>query len=315
MAADGRITAFAKCRNERLRLPAFLRHYRELGVTGFVIVDNASIDGSAEYLRGQHDVNVVSTRAPLRQSRGGAAWLNGVLAEFGTDSWCVTVDIDELLVYPGSERARLPEFTRYLDEQGCAAVMCLLLDMYPRGPLARCTYAAGDDLIGAAPYFDAAPYRETRAKWCPGVLVRGGMRERVFFPEFRGRAASLLRLVWRPKPPCLTKVPLVRWDKASRYLYANHWVSSKRVAAETGALLHVKFLQDFHQRAVAEAARGEYFRNAVEYRRYAARLDRDPDMSLAFDGSVRFENSGQLARLGLITDTTSWRQRRTSVDA
>lgn len=50
------ILLFSKCRNESLRLPAFLRHYRNLGVNRFFIVDNESTDGSTEYLVTQPDV-------------------------------------------------------------------------------------------------------------------------------------------------------------------------------------------------------------------------------------------------------------------
>lgn len=308
------ISAFAKCRNERLRLPAFLRHYRALGVHRFFIVDHDSSDGSAEYLHEQPDVWVFRTHDAFRDSSGGARWLNQLLSEFGVGWWCVTVDIDELLVYPGSERAALPVLTRYLDAHGFDALACLLLDMYPAGSLSECRYAPGDDPIAAAPFFDPGPYRTHTVKECPGVLIRGGMRERVFFPEFRGLRAPLAWLLGRPRPPCLTKVPLVRWDASSSYLYANHWTSPKRVATESGALLHIKFFQDFHERAVREAARGEYFKGAVEYQRYAARLARDPSVALKSEQSVRFTGTRQLVELGLIRDTATWAAERGSLE-
>jgi len=47
--APGEIRAFARCRDERLRLPAFLRHYRALGVNRFFIVDNGSSDGTVDW--------------------------------------------------------------------------------------------------------------------------------------------------------------------------------------------------------------------------------------------------------------------------
>ena len=148
---------FSKCRNEQLRLPAFLRHYRALGVSRFFIVDDASTDGSAEYLRSQSDVEVFPATGPFRDSRGGASWLNTLLAEFGTGHWCITVDVDELLVYPGREHVPLDVLTAYFDHHGYEAMSCLLLDLYPAGSLADVIYAAGDDLLAAAPYFDAGP--------------------------------------------------------------------------------------------------------------------------------------------------------------
>lgn len=326
--ARGEIRAFSACRNERLRLPAFLRHYRGLGVNRFFIVDNDSSDGTAEYLTGQPDVRVFRTAGRFHEANEGTDWLNALLAEYGVGGWCVTVDVDELLIYPGSERTSLRALTTHLDQRGYEALTCLLLDLYPDGPLNACSYNPGDDLLSAAPYFDIGPYDRSTFDLCPGVLIKGGMRERVFYPEFRARGlgakifdtmlyrvalrAPLLRdSPWlqarrRPSPPCLTKVPLVRWDKDSKYLHCTHWVSRKTVALETGALLHFKFLHDFHARAVEEVARGEHYDEATEYRRYAQRLALNPDMTLMYEGSTRFEGTAQLVGLGLMQETEEW---------
>src|SRR5258705_2465086 len=92
-AASGHILLFARCRNEALRLPAFLRHYRGLGVDRFFIVDNDSSDGSIEYLAGQPDVQLFCTSRRYREARSGIDWLNALLRTFGVVAWCVTVDI------------------------------------------------------------------------------------------------------------------------------------------------------------------------------------------------------------------------------
>jgi hypothetical protein len=318
------IRAFSTCRNERLRLPAFLAHYRRLGVDRFVIVDNNSSDGTTEYLASQPDVQLFLTAGRYSESKNGTAWMNALLAQFGVGLWSVTVDIDELLVYPGSEQVSLRGLTAHLEQGGYDALCCLLLDLYPAGPLKTCTYKAGEDLIAAAPYFDAGPYERIPVDLCPGILIRGGMRERVFYPEFRtrnfgvklyeamrGRAARRapflhdvpwLRARRGRTPPVLTKVPLVRWDSQSQYLHSTHWVSRKTVAPDTGALLHFKYLSDFHSRALEEASRAEHHDDGAEYRRYADRLGRDPDLTLMFEGSIRYENTAQLVRLGLMRD-------------
>jgi hypothetical protein len=333
-SGDGQpdIRLFAKLRNESLRLPAFLRHYRQLGVRRFFLVDNGSTDGSLELLRAQPDVRVFTTPASFREARGGTDWLNALLARFGVGCWCVTVDVDELLYYPGSERAGLPELTRYLDERGHQAMYTLLLDLYPGVPLRDAHYAPGDRLEEAAPFFDPGPYRRTPHDQCPGFLVYGGVRERVFYPE--ARAADLRRHLHvtlyhrilprlpvlrtsarvrahRPLfPPCLTKVPLVRWEADTRYLNVNHFVSPRRVAPESGALLHFKLLQDFDARVAVEVARGEYYDGASEFRRYAERLQAQPDLRFTDSGSVRFADSAQLVRLGLMADSEGWSGRR-----
>jgi hypothetical protein len=328
------IRLFAKCRNEMLRLPAFLRHYRKLGVHRFFFADNASTDGSTDYLAGQPDVHIFRTHESFRASKGGTDWLNALLGRFGLDRWCVTVDVDELLCYPGVESSGLARLTEYFDAHHYEAMACQLLDMYPRGPIRDSAYASGDDLLEAAPFFDSGPYLRIPYDECPFFLAYGGVRERVFFPESRHKwrrnfhvtlyhrlilsLPILPKIPWilaqRPVfPPCLTKVPLVRWDGNTRYLNVNHFVSSKRLAPESGVLLHFKLLGDFHARAAQEAARAEYYDGAIEFRRYVSTLRSDPNLTLHYEGSVRYEGSLQLVSLGLMTDTPGWSSTRNLV--
>jgi hypothetical protein len=329
------IRVFSKCRNESLRLPAFLRHYRSLGAVRFFFVDNGSTDGSLQFLKAQADVRVFSTSSSFREAQGGTDWLNALLAKFGVGHWCVTVDVDELLSYPGIEHVSLTALTAYLDERGHQAMYTLLLDQYPGTPLRAVNYTAGGNLEDAAPYFDPGPYRRIPYPHCPGFLVYGGVRERVFYPEARGpdlfrdlHVKLYHRLLphvpviqtlpgvhaHRPIfPPCLTKIPLVRWERDTRYLNVNHFVSPRRVAPETGVLLHYKLLQDFDRRVVSEVVRGEYYDGAVEFHRYAECLKANPDLTFKFDGSVRLEGSEQLVQLGLMKDSAGWSHRRSAL--
>jgi hypothetical protein len=330
-AAPEEIRLFSKCRNEKLRLPAFLKHYRKLGVQRFFIIDNASDDGSAEFLKAQPDVHVFNTDGSFRAARGGTDWLNAVLQEFGVGHWCVTVDVVELLHYPGSESVGLRGLVHYLDDQGYQALHCLLLDMYPGQSLREAT-EIGDDLVAVAPWFDPGPYRRFPCEDCPHVLIYGGVRERVFYPE--ARADDLMRKLHvklyhrllfnlpvardsqrlrahRPHfPPCLTKVPLVRWDADTRYVNVNHFVSPRKLAPEAGVLLHFKLLADFHQRADQEVARKEYYDGAVEFRRYSAKLRADREITFRNADSVRLESDAQLVALGLMRDSDAWSRAR-----
>ena len=65
LIAPDHILLFSTLRNERIRLPYFLRYYRNLGVNHFLIVDNDSDDGSREYLQAQPDVSLVDHQAQL----------------------------------------------------------------------------------------------------------------------------------------------------------------------------------------------------------------------------------------------------------
>ena len=52
-------------RNEQIRLPYFLKYYRDLGVSHFLFIDNGSEDGAAEYLAGMEGRVAVAHHSKL----------------------------------------------------------------------------------------------------------------------------------------------------------------------------------------------------------------------------------------------------------
>ena len=100
------ILLFSTLRNERVRLPFFLRYYRSLGISHFLIVDNNSDDGSREYLAAQPDVSLWTTKASDKQSRFGVDWLNWLQSKYGHGHWTLVVDPDEFLFTPSATRGR-----------------------------------------------------------------------------------------------------------------------------------------------------------------------------------------------------------------
>ena len=155
-AIDSRtILGFATLRNEALRLPFFLEHYRKLGVGHFLLVDNGSTDGSTELLRDQTDVTLWHTTASYKASRFGMDWLNWLASRHAPGHWVVMVDADEILVYPDWERRRLPQLTAWLESQGQRMMGALMLDMYPKGPPDDQDYAPGQNPVEILHWFDA----------------------------------------------------------------------------------------------------------------------------------------------------------------
>lgn len=293
----GDVTLFACMRNEALRLPHFLAHYRQLGVRHFIVVDNASTDETPALLREAPDVSVWSARGSYRASRYGMDWLMALMARHGAGRWCVVADADELLVYPGCDTTDLPALGAHLDAAGQWALPALMLDLYPEGPVSGARLGPGGDPVAAAPWFDPGPYRQRR-QWPMGnAWVQGGPRARVFYGEAPDRA------------PTLNKFPFVRWDR--RFA----WVSSTHVALPprlnrvwpdpgdlrlTGAILHTKFLADAPLRAAEERERGEHFARPPLHARYYEGVAGDPVLWSA--ASVRFEGWRQLVELGLMSD-------------
>ena len=288
-AGGDEVRAFMTVRNEALRLPSTLRHHRELGVHRFFVVDNGSTDGTLDLLANEPDVHVFTTAQSYAGSHWGVAWMNAMLDAFGDGHWTLTIDADEQFVYPHYEQLGIGLFCRYLDYVKAQAVFCLLLDMYSNRPVAQAVHDPAGALIDTCRYFDAGDYRTSSIALCPYSEIHGGVRERIF------RAVQAAY-----HPPTVSKVPLVRWQKGMRFLYSTHSLSHVTTAKVTGALLHFKFLSDFHDRVETEVARGEHYDGAREYRAYRDLMRKQGAVNFLTDKSMRFQDSAQLVRLGLM---------------
>jgi hypothetical protein len=328
--ADDRreIRAFTNVRNEILRLPRFFQHYRSIGVARFFVTDNGSTDGSKEFLLAQPDCHVFVTSNSYAESMYGAEWQNALLNEYGVDRWCLLVDADEWLVYPGYERKSILDLAVYLDQTNVQGMFSFLLDMYGPGPIAESVAVPERSSFDDCRYFDSQ-YSWHRRFYIPGIEpprfpeynVVGGPRLRLFYPNLR-RYYYLIRAAWRARdwlryplpaalkpPPALTKVPLVRWLPGTRFR-DSHRTTPINLSDVTGVLLHFKFLRDFYERISTEASRKEHWDGAAEHARYLAKLKVDPSLSLYYAGSVEYQGSEQLLRLGLLREDQGWRQVR-----
>ncbi len=289
------VLLFATVRNEMLRLPHFLQHYRDLGVSHFFFVDNASEDGTPDYLADQPDVSLWQTDCSYKASRFGMDWITWLQRRYAHGHWTLTVDADELLVYPDHNTRKLPELVRWLDENGYAKLGALMLDLYPKGPVGDQEYTPGHDPCALLSWFDAHGYWAQKQAKMDNLWLQGGVRARCFF-------AADPRLA-----PTLNKIPLVKWDR--RYVYVNSTHNAlpptlNRTYDEagleklTGVLLHTKFLPDTPQNALAEQHRKEHFSNSALYTAYYQALTRNPD--LWHPQSSRYEGWQQLIDLRLM---------------
>jgi hypothetical protein len=287
----GEILCIGSVRNEALRLPLFLDYYRRAGIDRFLIVDNDSTDGTTNLLLDAEDVHVFHTRQSYAEARCGLHWVHALLDTYAIGHWTLTVDVDELLIYPGCEDVGLRALTSYLDRRTDEALLTFLLDMYSARPIRESAYRRGRSFLDACPYFDADSY-----VWDEGHDVYGPV------PCWGGPRA---RLFWagrqRDRPaPFLPKIPLVRWRTGLGYVTSTHILPGVRLGDLTGALLHFKFFSDFGERAAAESRRGQHWENAGEYRVYDEVLQGAPELTAFHEGSVRYQDSRQLVALGLL---------------
>ncbi|MDP3261568.1 MAG: glycosyltransferase family 2 protein [Tabrizicola sp.] len=290
------ILLFSTVRNERIRLPYFLEYYRKLGVDHFFFVDNGSDDGSGEYLAAQNDVSLWSTYAGYKQSRHGMDWIMHLLRRYGTGNWCLTVDVDEFLVYPFSETRSLRALTDWLDASRARAFSSMMLDMYPRGGMQEQPYREGQNPFEIAQFFDSGNYTITRNWKYRNLWIQGGPRARMFFGETPEIA------------PAMNKIPLVKWEAGFAYVSSTHMMLPRGLnlvydegggEKPSGCLLHAKFLNTLDEKAQEEATRRQHYANGAEYAAYRDSAEKDHDMWCNW--SEKYVNWRQLEILGLMS--------------
>ncbi len=290
------ILCFMCVRNEAQRLPFMLDHHRKLGVRHFLVVDNNSDDSTARCLTDHLDVSLWHSAASYKSSRFGMDWLTWLMMRHGHGHWCLTLDADELLVYPHWQTRSLQALTDWLERQGQSAMGALTVDLYPEGPVSQGACVAGDDPLALLRWFDSGNYQVQIQPKMRNLWVQGGARARAFFADQPRQA------------PTLNKIPLVRWHWRHAYVNSTHALLPSRLNQvyatdggdlTSGALLHTKFLPGIVDRSAEEKTRGEHFADGAQYATYYDRLIADPVLRSA--ASTRYTGWRQLEALGLMS--------------
>ena len=234
-------------------------------------------------------------RAAIRR-RVGVDWLNHLQRKYAHEHWTLVVDPDEFLVYPFCDTRPLRALTDWLDASSIKSFGAMLVDMYPKGPIDDIPYRPGGDPLDIAHWFDSGNYIINRNLQFGNLWIQGGPRARTFFanePE---------------KAPALNKIPLVKWNKEYTYVSSTHMLLPRGLnlvydewggEKASGALLHMKFLSTFTDKAREELGRGEHYANSLEYKAYAAGLETNPDLWCKW--SEKYINWRQLEILGIMS--------------
>lgn len=290
---NGRILLFAKMRNEALRLPYFLKYYRELGVDDVFLVDNGSNDDSVEIARSCAHVHVFRTHEPFRHY---ANWMEVMLNRFGRGHWCVAADLDEILIYPGSDVLSLRSLIDHLEASGSSALPAVLLDMYSSQPIRANAYQAGQNPLQVCRYFDPN-FDESVKIWinpdtqrpfrCPRPT--GNLRRRLFGADVN-----------------LAKIPVFKYGAHTYVAPGMHAIDGAELSTLRGTMLHFKYLQDFNERVLVEAAREQHQDNASDYKLYAASVAENQDLNCYSAGSVELRHPDQLVNLGIMRSSPAF---------
>ena len=281
-------------RNERGTLPEFFAHYRRLGIRRFVIVDNASTDGSAAFLAEQPDVDLYTSRQSFRWPRK-QAWINRIIALYGYDRWYLYVDADEYLVFDGADPRSITDLIGFAERRGLRRIRGMLVDMYGAAPLLA-PARRGAPLPERFPYFDGGSYSERLI--LSRISRTGGPRRRAF---------STGRDTFSPE---LSKYPLFH-IRPGEIFHSPHYLFPYRenyLSPCYIGLLHYKFTDNFLEKAVAAVRERSYWQDSFEYRRYLDRLADGGRIRLVYSGTREYRGPADLVAAGLI-ERIAWPRR------
>jgi hypothetical protein len=261
-----RLSLCAVMHDESYFLPAFLGHYRGLGVERFVILDDASDDGTREMLLAQPDCIVLTSDVrffePVDGKRAIYAWRQALLDDWCRDQWAMMVDADEFVIPPPG--LSMPDVAARLEREGSASIWGVMIDAYPRDVAALRAGADRPFALDDGWYFDARPHLWARAgRRKPVALYRGArarlMAENRIDEPGKGRwrgLANRVGLGGLMKLNQQSKVPLMRWSAAHRF-DGQHRVSPPPTVADVLPMMHFKFTGDLGRKvAYALETRG-----------------------------------------------------------
>jgi hypothetical protein len=273
------------CHNDLRFLRSFLAHYRQLGVTRFICVDDGSTDGSVEYLLSQADVDLWSSPLRYRDARRGKNWREELFSIYGAGRWYLSVDSDEYLVYEDCFEKPLPVLIARLEALSITRLAAPMIDLYPSGDVEDADFNGRDDRMPwqVADSYDGDGYTVMRnARF---VRIRGGVRARLF-----GSNADL------------TKYPLMFWDGECSLGENIHQPLpyDRNFVPMLGVLLHFKFFSDFQARVQQAVEEGQHANGASEYRKILKEIDGQGLHSFAYEGSRRFDGPDELVSQGFI---------------
>lgn len=296
--AGAPVTLLTIVHNEMYFLPAFLAHYRNLGIEQFVVLDDASTDGTRTYLAQQPDVVVVKSayRYGDRVTLAGPKpkdvrilyiWRSLLHERFALDRWALQVDADEFIHLPPGRDFR--EIGEGLNDVAFDVIWTVMLDVYPRdfGSLSSISRQETFD-PETGWYFDAEPHvRLRKGRW--PTWIHTGARARLY--ESHGLRPLMeelgiepdrkwLRRFWhqrvlkRPQPyNAIWKPSLSRWRKGARYNSSHR----NSLAASTRHLLpmvHYRFSGPVFGKIDAALAEQSYSNASRDHRLLKALIEK-----------------------------------------
>lgn len=280
-------------KNEMYFLPAFLAHYRRLGVEMFVFLDNGSDDGSLQYICKQPDTVVVqsswaygdkfdvpaSLSNKIKYPRIVYLWRAMLQDMFAQDRWALQVDLDEFVHLPGG--MTFPDLVVRLERRSERSVWGVMLDVYPKDIAALADHEKTSRLdMAALWYFDGEQHIRLRPDRSPKVIHPGararlycnygverlypalGVRkrnvvERLFRKMLFGHRPLRYNVIWKPT--------LMKWGVNS-YFRSSHHTNLPASPHYLLPIQHFRFAGSVYKKVRVGLREKSYFGGSIDHR-------------------------------------------------
>lgn len=264
-------------KNDIDRVKIQMEHHRKIGINYFVYIDNASTDGTFEWLEMQEDVTLYKVETSF-DTATKMGWLQSVMKQEGYGKWFLILDSDELFAYPGMENIHIQKYIDFLEIKNITTTTTPLIDMYSQEEI-----------------FSGSPCEDIRATFCffdTFYYQKRGYINWSFWGGPRFRVFSLKNN--------LTKHSLFKMEK--NMLIGIHEIFPSYKNTETGVtafLLHYKFLSKDINKYIEIAKNENYFNRSEEYKIYIKHCKESHDISFYYSGSHKLTNSMDLLRINI----------------
>ena len=284
-----KVIIFLTTYNEIELIEVFLNYYRNIGSVHFVIIDNNSADGTADFLVGQSDVLLYTTKDSFSDSKFGSVWVNKLAEQLtSSSSLCIRVDADEFLVWNNMHNESLNDFLDNLNQSNIDIVSGPLIDMVPANfqEQNKILKETGmQNIFSTSSYFDPCIINKGSI-YPPYIFYRGGIRERLLEKSIT----------------YLTKTPIFRGGGLIKYLNANHRTTPGKVK-DLVAILHYKFTPNSINRFEEQIKRGEHGGGGGRHRKLRDLIRKGGDLPLS--NSHKYINADSLVKCGILKPLAS----------
>ncbi len=294
-SAPDEVILIALVRNGSYYLDAFFAHYRAMGITHFVFIDNGSTDDTIDRIKAEPGTVIDQSTLPLAEYED---LIRAYPANaYGRDRWCLYVDMDEMLDFAGRTTHGIHALTSYMTAQGHTAMIGQMLEMFPKAALQDVADMPFDQVLEDFAYFDISTV-DRYAYHSPDIpfsaLLAGNVTTtpdiQFCFGGVRGKVFD--------EACCLTKHPLIFNGQGVTPAPHPHLSMGVTCSDMSVVIKHYKFANDPHARDAATLATG-----AVDHGEDAARaqvMANRRDLSLFSLDARRWNRVELLVRAGFL---------------